>query len=151
MRPLLFPPPFQMIIAGAIMWALDRQLPELAFSFPGQRKVATVLIAVGIIIEVIAMASFVLAKTTVNPIQPEKTTHLVTGGLFRFSRNPMYAGMLLLLTGWMIRLGCWVNIPILFAFVAIITTFQIKPEEHVLREKFGQDYIDYCAKVRRWL
>ena len=133
------------------MWRLDRYLPNLAFSFPGQHKVATVFITIGILIEVIAIASFLVAKTTVNPIQPEKTTRLVTGGLYRYSRNPMYAGMLLLLTGWMIRLGCWVNIPILFAFLAIITTFQIKPEEHVLLEKFGQPYSDYCAKVRRWL
>ena len=88
---------------------------------------------------------------TVSPLDPEQTEHFVSDGVYRFSRNPMYAG-----------LGCWLvawagylahPLPWLFlaAFVAYMTWFQIMPEERVLAQKFGAEYESYCWRVRRWL
>ncbi len=90
-------------------------------------------------------------RTTVSPLNPEQTEHFVSDGVYRFSRNPMYAG-----------LGCWLvawagylahPLPWLFlaAFVAYMTRFQIMPEERVLVQKFGAEYESYCRRVRRWL
>ncbi|MEO1475370.1 MAG: isoprenylcysteine carboxylmethyltransferase family protein, partial [Pseudomonadota bacterium] len=90
-------------------------------------------------------------RTTVNPLRPDKATHLVVTGLYRISRNPMYLGLAILLTGWGLYLGDAANLAVLAAFIGFITIFQIKPEEEILRSKFGDDYIDYCRRVRRWI
>ncbi|MEL6790702.1 MAG: isoprenylcysteine carboxylmethyltransferase family protein [Pseudomonadota bacterium] len=151
MRVLIIPPPVQLIATASLMWVINRQVPGLRIDFPLSDHVGAILIAVGLLIEVIAIGAFIRAGTTVNPIQPGKTQKLVTTGLYRFSRNPMYAGMLLLLSGWVLRLGSGWNIGVLIGFVGLITVLQIKPEEEILREKFGDAYTDYCGRVRRWL
>ena len=148
---LIIPPPVQGLITGAAMWFVDLQLDTLSLSLPFQKYVAGSLIAIGLVIELIAIAAFVKAKTTVNPLQPSKANTLVVQGLYRISRNPMYLGLAILLTGWLTWLGNPVNIALLIGFLTYITVFQIKPEEAVLREKFGAEYDAYCRRVRRWI
>jgi protein-S-isoprenylcysteine O-methyltransferase Ste14 len=87
----------------------------------------------------------------VNPLKPDATTVLVTAGIYRFTRNPMYIGLTLTLLGWAAFLGNLLAFALLPLFVFYITQFQIKPEERALRSLFGSIYEDYCAKVRRWL
>lgn len=89
--------------------------------------------------------------TTPNPFKPGKTKHLVTDGFYRYSRNPMYLGLLMLLKSWAIYLGSLTPFLILPLFILILTFSQIIPEEKILEEKFGQTYLDYKSKVRRWL
>lgn len=98
-----------------------------------------------------AFVSFWLAKTTINPLDPSQASKLVTSGIFRVTRNPMYLSLLLLLIAYVIRLGAWVEGigPILFA--AYVTRFQIIPEERILSEKFGEPYLAYMSRTRRWL
>ncbi len=148
---LLIPPPVQGLIFGAAMWQLARLLPQFAMSFPGDRYVALVCLIIGVGMELIAVRAFFVAKTTVNPLKPENANKLVISGLYKISRNPMYLGLLIFLTGWAIWLGNPLNVGLLVLFVAYITYSQIKPEEAVLREKFGADYADYCRSVRRWI
>ena len=148
---LIVPPPVQAAIAGVMMWLVARQFPELSFSFPFQRLIAGSLIAVGLVIELIAIRAFFRARTAITPFQPSKTKTLVVDGLYRFSRNPMYLGLVLLLAGWLVWLANPANVFVLGAFVAYITIFQIKPEEAVLRAKFGPEYDAYCRRVRRWV
>ncbi len=148
---LIIPPPVQGLITGAAMWFVDLQLDTLSLSLPFQKYVAGSLIAIGLVIELIAIAAFVKAKTTVNPLQPSKANTLVVQGLYRISRNPMYLGLATLLTGWLTWLANPVNIALLIGFLTYITVFQIKPEEAVLREKFGAEYDAYCRRVRRWI
>jgi protein-S-isoprenylcysteine O-methyltransferase Ste14 len=90
-------------------------------------------------------------KTTINPMSPNKTSALVTGGIYRLSRNPMYVGLFLFLMAWAIQLSMlWPFIgPVLF--VIYINRFQITPEERVMESKFGDEYSVYKNKVRRWL
>jgi len=71
--------------------------------------------------------------------------------MYTFTRNPMYLGMLLLLIGWVFWVGNPLGVPMLFVYVWYLTRFQIKPEERVLAELFGDQYIDYMRQVRRWL
>src|SRR6516225_6526737 len=91
------------------------------------------------------------AKTTINPFRPQNTTALVTSGVYRFTRNPMYLGLTLLLLGWAMFLcsACALVGPVLFALY--VNCFQIKPEEKILSAKFGAAYSEYVSRVRRWL
>ena len=84
-------------------------------------------------------------------MKPTNTQGLVTTGLYKITRNPMYVGLLVILFGYGIWLGSLTPFLILPAFYWLITNMQIKPEERVLEEKFGQEYLDYKSKVKRWL
>jgi protein-S-isoprenylcysteine O-methyltransferase Ste14 len=91
------------------------------------------------------------SRTTINPMHPERARRLVTGGIYRLSRNPMYLSLLLLLSGYALRidaLAAWLG-PL--AFWAYVTRFQILPEERVLADKFGTAYLDYRQRTRRWI
>jgi protein-S-isoprenylcysteine O-methyltransferase Ste14 len=148
---LLIPPPIQGLIFGVAMWQLARLLPQFAMSFPGDRYVAGAFIIVGLLIDLTAVLAFFAAKTTISPLKPQNTNSLVISGLYKISRNPMYLGMLMILTGWTIWLGNPLNAVLLAGFIAYITYAQIRPEETALHEKFGADYDDYCRRVRRWI
>ncbi len=147
---LKIPPPFQGLFAAALVWGLDQLFPALSTSFPLQKTLALVLIVVGAGIDLISVFAFFKAKTTINPLSPQATKQLVVSGTFRISRNPMYLGMLLILSGWAIWVGNVTGVLAILLFVNSITYSQIKPEEKVLEEKFGSIYTEYKASVRRW-
>lgn len=90
-------------------------------------------------------------KTTHSPMAPERATKVVQTGLYRFSRNPMYLGLALLLAAWVMALGAPVALLAVPAFMATLTRLQIQPEERILAAKFGAEYQAYLASVRRWL
>ncbi len=148
---LKIPPPVQALIFGALMWVVDRQLPGGQFDFGMQLSVATLFVVAGVVLVTTSMLAFRRAKTTVDPFQPEETSHLVVDGVFRYSRNPMYVSLALVLIGWAVWLGSIFNLVVLALFISYITVFQIKPEEKVLRSLFGESYEQYCSNVRRWI
>jgi protein-S-isoprenylcysteine O-methyltransferase Ste14 len=104
-----------------------------------------------VIVSILGVWAFRQAKTTINPVAPEKASSVVTGGIYSCTRNPMYVGLTAVLVGWAI----WLSPPwVLFgpvAFMLYMTRFQIIPEEHVMSSKFGRAYDDYRQRVRRWL
>lgn len=118
---------------------------------PAVRWTAMALVALAVTVDVSALVAFGRARTTANPFKPERATRMVTTGVYRFTRNPMYLGMTFLLCAWAIRQSSlWAFLgPV--AFVAYMTHFQIKPEEAALTDKFGGDYVAYTRKVRRWI
>ncbi|MEO0464452.1 MAG: isoprenylcysteine carboxylmethyltransferase family protein [Pseudomonadota bacterium] len=148
---LLIPPPVVGLVCGLAMWGIASAMPALCFAFPLQTTLAAVLIVAGLALDMAAIGAFWKAKTTVTPLAPEKASSLVVEGLYRFTRNPMYLGLLLILSGLAILLGSPVSMIVLAVFVAYITAFQIKPEEARLQEVFGADYLAYMKRVRRWL
>ena len=89
--------------------------------------------------------------TTIDPKKPQKASHLVREGIYQWTRNPMYLGMLLILIGGAIRTGSPFGILPIFLFIFYMTRFQIIPEEKALKKRFGSVYEDYCRKVRRWI
>lgn len=91
------------------------------------------------------------AKTTVNPLRPEKASALVTTGIYARTRNPMYVGMTLVLVGVAAWLWWWPALLAPVVYVAYITHFQIRPEERALQRKFGAEFDAYTRRVRRWL
>ena len=148
---LLIPPPLLAVIFAVAIWYVGYGFPQFALSIDGLRMLASVFFAIGVMIEVISFSAFRRAKTTVSPIAPSKTSTLIVSGLNRISRNPMYLGLLIVLCGWALWLGNPLNIAPLLLFVWYITEFQIKPEEKILKQKFGAQYEAYCKKVRRWI
>lgn len=150
MNPLV-PPPVVAAIVGVVMWAVDRKLELGKFESALQAPVAGVLLIVGLLLMFVAVASFFAAKTTVNPLRPSRASSLVTTGIFRISRNPIYLGDLLVLAALAVWLGNIVNVALLVPFVWYIHRFQIIPEERALTNLFGERYVSYCSRVRRWL
>ena len=108
-------------------------------------------LAIGIVLCIAGVLSFKLAKTTVNPSKPEQASKLITSGIYRLSRNPMYVGLAFILVAWGIWLSSLWALLCVAGFIAYLTFFQIMPEERALTKLFGEEYIAYKAKVRRWL
>jgi protein-S-isoprenylcysteine O-methyltransferase Ste14 len=151
MLSLRIPPPIWLLLAGILMWLLDHFLPVLVVIVTPWNRLGWGVMAIGALPALTAMTQFVRAKTTINPHHPDKTSTLVTDGIYRWTRNPMYLGLLTLLIGWAIRLGSLSPFLIPPAFVLILTQVQILPEERHLRSRFGNDYDRYCKSVGRWL
>lgn len=147
----LIPPPVVVAIIGSLMWGMSQLLTFGAFSFVWQKGLALALLVFGAALMVLAAGSFFTVKTTINPMRPARASSLVTTGLFGFSRNPIYLGDLLLLIALFVWLGNAINIVFLPLFVWFINRFQIEAEERALNQLFGDTYLDYCKKVRRWI
>lgn len=148
---LRIPPPVVGLVTGAGVIALTVLVPGAGFAFPGSRVLAVCLVLVGIGIDLAGLVAFRRARTTVNPLRPHRAATLVTGGVYGVTRNPMYLGLAVSLTGialWDVNLLALLLVPL---FCAYITRFQIRPEERALRDIFGDDYTRYAARVRRWI
>lgn len=140
------PPPLVAILFGLSMWAASRFLPR--HELPLILAVATAL--VGLTICLAGVWSFHRAHTTVNPLHPERASALVESGIYRYTRNPMYLGFLLILLAWALLLGSPVAILGVPGFILYMNRFQIVPEERALTALFGTAFRRYCARVRRW-
>jgi protein-S-isoprenylcysteine O-methyltransferase Ste14 len=133
------------------MWFASLVVAPVSVPFAARVGVAVVLASVGLTFGVAAMLSFLREKTTMNPIKPGAASSLVTGGVFRFTRNPMYLSLLLYLLAWTAYLSNWLALLLVPVFVLYINQLQIKPEERALSALFGSEYASYKARVRRWL
>ena len=133
------------------MWFVARSEFAFPLAIPFSALIAIACAGIGVLIAVLALRQFKTAETTIDPLTPEEASSLVRSGVFGHSRNPMYVGLILVLTGWCIWLGSLANVLVLVAFFVLITELQIKPEEAALRTLFGKEYEDYCSDVRRWL
>ncbi len=147
------PPPVVGAVVAAGMWALASKvglLPLPDFGFKG--ALTGLLVAVGLAFDLAGLRAFLARRTTVNPLRPERASSLVTDGVYRITRNPMYIGMVFLLLAWGLYLAdasALVLGPV--GYVLYLNRFQIGPEERVLLGLFGDEYRAYMARVRRWL
>ena len=138
-------------LLAALIWLVSRLVPGFYFVFPGREFFALTLAIGGAMTIVLGVASFRRAKTTINPMKPESSSSLVISGIYKLSRNPMYLGFLLVLVGWTVFFSnalAFVFVPV---FIFYMNRFQIDPEERALAGKFGQEFVDYKSRVRRWL
>lgn len=138
-----------LVLMGAVQWAtIDFGWVTLAL---GGWLTGGALIVLGLGVMVTGAWQFRRQGTTLDPRDPSRTHHVVDDGIYRFTRNPMYLGMAIALAGVAVgvsNLLCLLCVP---AFCAYIHRWQIKPEEHWLTRRFGDDYLAYMAKVRRWI
>jgi protein-S-isoprenylcysteine O-methyltransferase Ste14 len=148
---LRIPPLAQFLACGALGWGLSRLLPEWSHGSSLWTYAGYGLIAVGITLLAIALLAFARARTTVNPLSPEQAETLVTTGLYRFTRNPMYLAMALILFGGALTLGSIAALAAPAIFVVVMTVLQIKPEERALESRFGEAFTAYRGQTRRWL
>ncbi len=148
---LLIPPPFVTLFIGLMMWVLARMFPALNLPWLHNSMFSCTVALLGFAISLVSMIAFRKARTTMDPKRPASASNLISSGIYRYSRNPMYLGVLLVLAGWAIYLGNVLSMLGLFVFIAYITRFQIIPEERLLSQKFGAAFESYKNKVRRWL
>lgn len=148
---LKFPPVAQFLGAAALMWAVALLAPLGHFEFPGQLLLANVVLLLAGLVGLAAVRSFARAETSVNPLRPEAASRLVTHGIFRYTRNPMYLSLLLALVSWGAWQGNVLALLVIPAFMWLIERLQIRPEERALAALFGAEYTAYAARVRRWL
>src|SRR5512132_2886036 len=145
------PPPVVGLVVAVAMWLLRGLPPGFVLPVWLRESVALLLVAAGVAFDFLGILAFVRQHTTVNPLRPENASALVTAGVYRVTRNPMYVGMALLLTAWAVQLSApW---PFLgpVAFILYMNRFQIVAEERALSARFGDAWAAYAARVRRWL
>lgn len=144
------PVPLTAVFAAA-MFGVSVVAPANTFVIPGRTGIATGLALLAAVIALAGVVAFRANKTTVNPLKPGAASAVVSSGVYRYSRNPMYLGLLLALAAWAIYLSNALAALFLPAFVAYMNQFQIRPEERALLAKFGPAFSQYLAAVRRWV
>lgn len=148
---LKIPPPVLAIVIAFLMWDVSSRAGTVEFHGIAHMLPVAVLAGVGLSLDLFALIGFLKAKTTINPMKPRVTSAVVTSGVYRISRNPMYLGLAFTLSAWAAYLwNLWAFLgPVVF--IAYITRFQILPEERILSAAFGNEYEAFKQKVRRWL
>ena len=146
-----FPAP----LVGAVVFACMRLYAHAA-GITGDDSDTRTLVAIVIadlsgLVALAAFASFWRHRTTIDPFHPDRASTLVTHGVFRLSRNPMYLSMLLLLVAYAVRMGVVVEWLGPVAYCAWVTRYQIVPEERALSQRFGERFREYQRRTRRWL
>ncbi len=148
---LKIPPVLVFLFALAGIVGLNQSEVLRGFLLPFPYFVFSVCFVCSGIMGMGGLLQFKRAKTSVHPVRLEKVSSVVSSGVFRISRNPMYLGLLLLLIGAAFLGGSVAGLLICWLFVMYMNTYQIRPEERHLEEKFGEDYLRYKSKVSRWL
>ncbi|WP_220771211.1 isoprenylcysteine carboxylmethyltransferase family protein [Shewanella sp. MBTL60-007] len=153
-----------MVLFALLMWAIAQITDTTGITSSTAPTIATdsslswlqlmaiiLLLALGVLCAIAGVISFNRAKTTVHPLKPETASALVTSGIYRFSRNPMYLGMALALCAWACYLASMWSVVGIVGFILYMQRFQIAPEERALEVIFGQTFIDYKKRVRPWI
>ena len=143
------PPPLIVLVLIISIYFSSTKLDLIHIPF--QLEISFFTLSLGILIFINPVLKFIKSKTTINPIQFDKTNKLVTSGIFKYSRNPMYLGMLMIIISTSIFYLNIYSILTPFLFILWINKFQIKREEVFLTKKFGKEYLSYKKKTRRWI
>ena len=145
------PPPIVLLVCVALAWVLTAVLPGRPLDWALRAPLVWLLLAIGVGFSIAAKVAFRRADTTLNPMAPENVSALVTTGLYRWTRNPMYLGQAAILLAWAVFVDRPVGFLVVPLFVAYITRFQIQPEEVALSRRFPGMYAAFCERTRRWI
>ena len=143
------PPPILVLILITSNYFSQNRL-EIIY-LPYKNSTSFLILLVGSLILINTVFKFIKSKTTVNPVKFKKVNKLVTSGIYKYSRNPMYLGMILIIISTSIYYLNYYSLVTPFIFYFWINRFQIKREEIFLTEKFGKEYLLYMSKTRRWI
>ena len=143
------PPPIVTATFGLIIYFSKSFSP--VYSFENSNMISVIFLLFGLGIFSAAVQSFKKHKTTINPLSPDKASSLVNSGIFSYSRNPMYLGMLFILLSISFKFNISGGLFISFLFKIYITRFQIIPEEKAMAKLFGEEFITYKNQTRRWI
>ncbi|WP_414492961.1 methyltransferase family protein [Stenotrophomonas maltophilia] len=145
------PPPLVMLLCAGIGWLGSRLWPDAVLPLPMPELTAGGAMVIGLALNLLPKLAFQRARTTVNPLRPSASSALVTHGVYRYTRNPMYLGQATILTGAMLYLQNMIALLVVPLFVLYITWLQIMPEERALLARFPEVYPLFRQRVRRWL
>lgn len=148
---LKIPPLVLLLLFAAAMYGLAIITPQWRLPLPYRGALALAWALCGAVVTALGVVAFRRHQTTVNPVQPEAASQIVQSGIFRHTRNPMYLGFSLILAGWALWLAHPLSILCVPLFVLWLHRLQIKPEERILLQKFGEPYAQYLREVRRWV
>lgn len=148
---LRIPPPLVMLLFMVTVFGFDKIMPFTLFYLPWLTYASVIsLVTLGGVIALWGMKEFKNAKTTVNPLKPESSSSLVSSGIYQYTRNPMYLGLLLILLSAVIYTQHPLGLVSALGFVLYMNRFQIEPEEKMLVKLFGEEFVDYSNQVKRW-
>ncbi len=148
---LKLPPLAVLALCMLAVFAAARWLPAGNLRFAASGALGLAAIAIGIGVALAGIVAFRRARTTVDPLSPGRATVLVERGVYRWTRNPMYLGMALVLLGVALDRASIPGLLLVGVFCAYVTRFQIVPEERALLGIFGEPYEAYLRRVRRWI
>ncbi len=144
------PPPLVGLIIGMLAWLASRAIGATTVVFSVRLTAAVFFVVLGFVVSFAGVRGVRRANTTLNPLKPETASALVTSGIYRYTRNPMYLGMAIWLLAWSAWLGTPIGLLAAPLFMVYMNRFQIGPEERALRTLFGAEFTAYEARVRRW-
>ena len=142
-------PPVLLVIHIFVAWLLGRFVVLPIVVSPLFKNIGLALAGIGFLFGLLSLYAFTKARTTVNPHGSVRA--IVSTGIYRFTRNPIYLGMVLMLIGFPLAFGNVWGIPLVLAFIPLMNKLVIKHEEAYLEKKFGEGYAGYKSRVRRWL
>lgn len=145
------PPPVIGLACAVAMYFAAQYTPAIPIAPTWKWTLVAAFALSGLTLDFSGLMAFLRRHTTINPLHPEKSSALVTGGVYTITRNPMYLGMACLLLAWAVYLQSPLALLGVPVFMAYITQFQIKPEERMLEKLFGAEYIRFRTRTRRWL
>ncbi|MDV9043244.1 isoprenylcysteine carboxylmethyltransferase family protein [Stenotrophomonas sp. RAC2] len=145
------PPPLVMLLCAGIGWLASRLWPGAVLPVPMPALLASGVVAIGLVLNLLPKLAFQRARTTVNPLRPSASSALVTRGVYRYTRIPMYLGQATVLAGGMLYLQNPVALLAVPLFVLYINRWQIVPEERALAVRFPDAWAEFRRRVRRWL
>ncbi|MBX3630133.1 MAG: isoprenylcysteine carboxylmethyltransferase family protein [Nitrosomonas sp.] len=148
---LLIPPVVVLMLCAAVMWYMARYFPFFTLEFELSPAVSLLVAASGLLLILVSSITFYQHNTTLNPLKPELASTLIRTGPYRYSRNPIYGGFVLILLGWGGYLHNLASMLCVILFVLYMNRFQIIPEEKSLEQKFGAEFEAYKRIVNRWL
>ena len=148
-KKLKIPPPILVIILITSIYFSSDKLDLI--SIPHRTLFSILILFIGILVIINPVVKFIKSKTTVNPVEFKNVEKLVTSGIYKYSRNPMYLGMIMIIISTTVYYLNFYSLLTPFIFYFWINRFQIKREEVFLEEKFGQEYLSYKTKTRRWI
>ena len=149
MKTIKIPPPILVLILTSLVYFSSTKLESIYL--PYRQKVSVLILIIGIVVIISPVFDFIKSKTTVNPIKFQNVNRLVTTGIYRYSRNPMYLGMILIIISTTVYYLNFLSVFSPLIFYIWINKFQISREEIFLEGKFGNEYLKYKSKTRRWI
>ena len=143
------PPPILVLVLVISNFFSSKKIDLI--HLPNQDLISIIILLIGVLILTNPIFKFIKSKTTIDPIKFKKVNKLITSGIYKYSRNPMYLGLLMIVISTSIFYLNIFSITTPFLFYFWINRFQIKREEIFLTEKFGREYKSYKTKTRRWI
>ena len=144
-----FPPPLVALIFGFLINYTKNIFPKIEIK--NEIIFGSFMIISGLIVILSAITTFKKYHTTITPLNPANATKLITDGIYKFSRNPMYLGLLLVLLGISIILNLIGGFFLIPLFILYLNLFQIIPEENAMVDLFKDEFLEYKKNVRRWI